>query len=257
MLWDASTIKGYDVEASDGPIGKVADLLFEDVGWVVRWLVVDVGHWLTGRKVLIPLSALGQPDPARRRLPVKLTVQQVKDSPDVDTNKPVSRQCEARADKYYSWVPYPVGSHATFHNTMAQPFVEPLPFSETRPSGPAGDDAEPEVPGDPHLRSIAAVIGYHIHATDGDIGHIENFLIEDREWTIRYLTVDTKNWWPGETVLISPHSVREIDWVHHSIRVDIDRQKIKGGPRYDSAISGNGMFDQEFLSYFGINVVRK
>jgi hypothetical protein len=257
MLWDASTIKGYEVEASDGPIGKVGDLLFEDVGWVVRWLVVDVGHWLAGRKVLIPLSSLGQPDRAQRRLPVKLTVQQVKDSPDVDTDKPVSRQSEAGADKYYSWVPYPLGSHAPLGNTMAQPFVEPLPFSETRPSGPAGDDADAEVPGDRHLRSIATVTGYQIHATDGDIGHIENFLIEDCDWTIRYLTVDTKNWWPGETVLISPHSVREIDWVHSSIHVDIDRQKIKGGPRYDSAITGDGRFDQEFMTYFGINMVRK
>src|SRR5277367_2827551 len=133
MLWDASTLKGYEVEASDGGIGTVSDLLFEDVGWKVRWLVVDVGHWLTGRKVLLPLSVLGRPDPALRRFPVRLTVQQVKDGPDVDTEQPVSRQIEAKVDHYYSWAPYPVGSDVPLSNTMALPFVEPMPFSETRP----------------------------------------------------------------------------------------------------------------------------
>jgi hypothetical protein len=257
MLWDTSTIKGYEVEASDGQIGTVSDLLFEDVTWVVRWLVVDVGHWLTGRKVLIPLSALEQPDRDRRQLPVKLTMQQVKDGPDVDTDQPVSRQIEATIDKYYSWVPYPIGGAGPLANTMAQPFVEPLPFSETRPSGPASDDLEPAAPGDPHLRSVAAVTGYHIHATDGEIGHVENFLVEDHDWSIRYLTVDTKNWWPGEKVLISPRSVLKIDWTDGSIKVDIDRQKIEGGPRYDPGVTVDGAYDAKFLTYYGLNLVRK
>ncbi|MEI9981743.1 MAG: PRC-barrel domain-containing protein [Aliidongia sp.] len=257
MLWDASTIKGYDVEASDGRIGAVTDLLFEDVGWVVRWLVVDVGHWLVGRKVLLPPSALGQPERELRRLPVKLTMQQVKDAPEVDTDLPVSQQFEAHIDQYYSWVPYPIGSEGPLGNTMAQPFVEPLPFSETWRGAPASDTLEPAAPGDPHLRSIAAVTGYHIHATDGDIGHIENFLLEDRDWSIRYLTVDTKNWWPGEKVLISPHSVQEIDWADGSIHVDIDRQKIKDGPRYDPAITVDGAYEARFLTYYGLKVVEK
>jgi hypothetical protein len=89
MLWDASAINGYAIKASDGQVGTVKDLLFEDVSWVIRWLVVDTGNWLSGRKVLLPLSTLGQPDPALRHFPVKLTMQQVKDSPDIDTDRPV------------------------------------------------------------------------------------------------------------------------------------------------------------------------
>ena len=101
MLWDASSINGYAIEASDGRLGSVSDLLFEDVGWDIRWLVVDTGNWLSGRKVLLPLSALGQPDPALRQFPVKLNMQQVKDSPDIDTDMPVSRRMEADVFNYY------------------------------------------------------------------------------------------------------------------------------------------------------------
>ncbi len=254
MLWDASTIKGYEVEASDGPIGTVSDWLFEDVGWVVRWLVVDVGHWLSGRKILIPHPVLGQPDRAMRRLPVRLTMQQVKDSPDIDTDQPVSRQDAANLDQY---VPYPVGSDGPLANTMSQPFVEPLLFSETRPWGPARGDMALDASGDPHLRSVAAVTGYHVHATDGELGHVENFLLEDRDWSIRYLTVDTKNWWPGEKVLISPRSVREIDWIDGSIHVNLDRQRIENGPRYDPTITVDGAYEDKFLTYYGLKLVEK
>ena len=104
MLWDASAINGYAIEASDGLLGTVSDLLFDDVGWAIRWLVVDTGNWLS-RKVLLSLSVLGKPDRALRHFLVKLTMQQVKDSPDVDTDQPVSRQIEAHVYNYYGWDP--------------------------------------------------------------------------------------------------------------------------------------------------------
>ncbi len=78
MLWNASSIYGYAIEASDGPLGTVSELLFEDTNWAVRWFVVDTGDWRAGRKILLPFSALGQPDRALRHFPVKLTKQQVK-----------------------------------------------------------------------------------------------------------------------------------------------------------------------------------
>jgi hypothetical protein len=102
----ASVIHGYAIEASDGRLGTVSDFLFEDTSWMIRWLVVDTGHWLSGRKVLLPPSALEQPDAGRRQFPVKLTMQQVKDSPDVDTDRPVSRQLESNIYNHYAWDPY-------------------------------------------------------------------------------------------------------------------------------------------------------
>jgi hypothetical protein len=207
MLWDASAINGYAIEASDGRLGTVSDLLFEDVSWVIRWLVVDTGNWLSGRKVLLPLSTLGQPDPALRHFPIKLTMQQVKDSPDVNTDQPVSRQIEAHVYNYYGWQPY--WGSSFFPNVMATPFVAPLHLSEATPRDPGSVDAQRNE-GDPHLRSIAAVTGYHIHATDGEIGHAEDFLVDDAGWGIRYVAVDTKNWWPRkEGVDLAAHDTRD------------------------------------------------
>ena len=249
MLWDTSALKNYRVEASDGGLGTVSDFLFEDTSWVIRWLVVDTGNWLSGRKVLLPLSALGQPDPSPRQFPIKLTKQQVKDSPDIDTDRPVSRQHENHVYSYYGWDPYwdagffpPVGA-------MATPFVAPQTFSGQKPRDSAGADARPE--GDPHLRSIGEVTGYHVHASDGEIGHVEDFLVDDAEWRIRYIEVDTSNWWFGKKVLIAPRLVRQINWAERLIDLDVDRQKVEGSPRYDPSMTVDGAYEAQFQNYYG------
>ena len=211
MLWNASTINGYDIVASDGCLGTVNDLLFEDAGWTIRWLVVDTGNWLSGRKVLLPVSALGKPDPSLRQFPVKLTMRQVKDSPDVGTDQPVSRQIEENVYSYYGWDPYWGNSSVPLSNAMARPLVAPLNMSEANPVDPDSTNVQLN-DGYPHLRSISVVTGYNMNATDGEIGHAENFLVHDDSWSIHYITVDTRNWWPGEKVLISPYSIQEIDW---------------------------------------------
>jgi len=254
MLWDASAINGYAIEASDGRLGTVSDLLFEDVGWVIRWLVVDTGNWLPGRKVLLPLSALGQPDRALRHFPVKLTMQHVKDSPDIDTDQPVSRQTEAHLYEHLGWDPYWGGSFPPMSNAIATPFVAPFYESRPRPGDLARAHARPNE-GDPNLRSLATVTGYHIHAKDGEIGHVEDFLVDVAGWSIRFIKVDTRNWWPGERVLISPRSAREIDWADRLIQVDVNRQKIKDAPRYDPSITVDGAYEDKFLTYYGIRWV--
>ncbi|MES2294400.1 MAG: PRC-barrel domain-containing protein [Pseudomonadota bacterium] len=254
MLWDASAINGYAIEASDGRIGTVNDLLFEDVGWAIRWLIVDTRHWLSGRKVLLPVSALGRPDRALRHFPVKLTIQRVKDSPDVDTDRPVSRQFEAHIYDYFGWDPYWGGNLYPMSGAMAPPIVAPLYVPLPEPHGLVRTGV-PHNKANPHLRSAAAVTGCHVHANDGEIGHVEDFLVDDADWNIRYIKVDTKNWWPGERVLISPRSVREIDWMGKLIYVDANRQKIKHAPPYDPSITVDGAYEEKFLTYYGIRWV--
>jgi PRC-barrel domain len=251
MLWDASAINGYAIEAKDGRLGTVSDLLFEDAEWVIRWLVVDTGHWLPGRKVLLPLSALGQPDRALRHFPVKLTMRQVKDSPEVDTDQPVSRQIEAHIYNSYGWDPYWSGGYFPMESGMATPVVAPL-YRKRRDPGRAV--VRPKE-GDPHLRSIATIKGYQIHASDGGIGHVEDFLVEDAGWNIRYIKVDTRNWWPGERVLISPYSVREIDWAGRLMHISVNRQRVKDSPPYDPCITIDGAYEEKFLTYYGIRWV--
>lgn len=254
MLWDASAINGYAIEATDGRLGTVSDLLFEDVGWIVRWLVVDTGNWLPGRKVLLPLSALGQPDRALRHFPIKLTMQQVKDSPNVDTDQPVSRQIETHVHDYFGWDPYWGGSLLPMNNATATPFVMPLCEPQPVVNGLLGADAPPK-DGDPYLRSIAAIVGCHIHASGGEIGHVEDFLVDDAGWNIRYIKVDTRNWWPGQQVLISPFSVREIDWAGKLVHINVSRQQLKDAPPYDPSITVDGAYEEKFLTYYGIRWV--
>jgi hypothetical protein len=248
MLWDASALEGYSIEASDGRIGSVGEFLFEDTSWIVRWLVVDTGHWLSGRKVLLPPSALGEPDPSLRQFPIKLTMQQVKDSPDIDTDRPVSRQHETHLYRHYGWNPYWDSGLLPIGGGIGLPFVETLPRSG---SMPLSEDAG-QTGGDPHLRSTDAVTGFHVHATDGEIGHVEDFLVDDADWSIRYLKVDTKNWWPGSRVLISPRSVRSIDRTNRLVHLDVDRQKVKNSPPYDPSKTVDGAYDETFLTYYGI-----
>jgi hypothetical protein len=183
-MWDAAAINGYVIEASDGRLGTVSDLLFEDVSWGIRWLVVDTGHWLSGRKVLLPLSALGQSNTALRHFPVKLTMQQVKDSPDVDTDQPVSRQIESRVYDHYGWDPYWGGGSFPINDPVAMLFAASLNIWGPKPRALGNVDAHPEQ-GDPHLRGVALLVGYHIHATDGEIGHVVDFLVDDAGWSIR------------------------------------------------------------------------
>jgi hypothetical protein len=108
---------------------------------------------------------------------------------------------------------------------------------------------------DVHLRSVEAVTGYHIHASDGEIGHVEDFLIDDADWSIHYLIVDTRNWWPGKKVLISPRSAREIDWTDKLVNLDVDRQRVKDGPEYDPSITVDHAYDEKLLTYYGIKFV--
>ena len=230
MLTVASTFKGAAIEASDGRIGAIADLLFDDVTWKVRWMVVDTGGWLPGRQVLIHPSAIRHEHDRQNTIHLGLTKARVAASPSIFEDQPVSRQMELHLYDYYGWDPMWGASYfGASPNGISAPFSAPPQFGGTAVRD-ASNPAPVEESGDPHLRSVDAVTGYHIHATDGDIGHVEDFLIDEASLGIRYLIVDTKNWWPGEHVLMSPYAVREIRWSDREIRLNVDREKVKGSP---------------------------
>jgi hypothetical protein len=253
MLWNASAINGYAIAASDGEIGTVSDFLFDDSSWLVRWLVVDTGNWLSGRKVLLPTSVLGHLDREAEKFPVRLTMQQVKDSPEIDTDRPVSRQMETSVYDYYGWSPYwGTGFYMGGYGYMpGMPgAMATSPYLAVRSRGDEIADAQ-RGNDDLHLRSVEAVTGYHIHASDGEIGHVEDFLVEDADWSIHYLVVDTKNWWPGKKVLISPRSARDIDWTDRLVNLDVDRQRVKDSPPYDAATLVDRAYEKDFHSHYG------
>ncbi len=250
MLRNASVINGYAIAASDDRLGSVSDLLFDDASWLVRWIVVEAGSWLSARKVLLPPSALGHLDLKEEQFSVRLTRQQVKDSPGIDTDLPVSRQMETGIYDYYGWSPYwssslYAGDYGYMGGAMAgSPHLSPG-WNEKPIAGAQRND------GDPHLRSVDAVTGYHIHASDGEIGHVEDFLVEDADWSIHYLVVDTKNWWPAKKVLISPRSARKIDWAGKLVNLNVDRQRVKDSPEYDASTTIDRAYEKYFADYYG------
>jgi uncharacterized protein YrrD len=251
MLWDAAKLKGYSIHARDGALGTVSDWLFHDDTWSLRWLVVDTGAWLPGRKVLLPLSALGTPNAELRQLPVILSKEQVKAGPGIDTDRTVSRQMEAGVFDYYALMPYWGAGYGTMSNAMAAPIVAPAHEPGTEPRDYIESDVSPRV-GDPHLRSTKTVTGYHIHATDGMIGHVDDFIIDADAWRVRYLIVDTNNWLSGAQVLLSPRSIRDIDWATRSIDVSVSRDRVKHSPAYNRLMTVDGAYEQKFLEYYAM-----
>jgi sporulation protein YlmC with PRC-barrel domain len=231
MMRNVKDLRGYAIRATDGVIGTVDDFYFDDEDWGIRYLVVDTGKWLSGRKVLISPIAIGSPDWMIQELPVSLTTAQVKRSPDIDTRKPVSRQHEAEYSRYYGY-PYYWGG-AGFWGMGAYPGS--LTAEDTINEKLRAAASPPrDTPDDCHLRSSNAVIGYQVHATDGDIGHIDDLLVDDQTWAIRYLVVNTHRWWSGRRVLVAPRWIDDVSWSMARVSVDLTRDAIKSAPPYDS-----------------------
>jgi uncharacterized protein YrrD len=219
---------GGPVLAIDGDIGAVRDFYFDDETWTIRFVVVDTGRWLSGRTVLLPLWALHAPDWEQVRIPVKLTRSQVKSSPDVNTQLPVSRKMEAASLAYYGY-PHYWGGPALWGSVPA-PGLTGAP-----PVGPPADPAT--AADDTHLRSCREVSGYHIRARDGDIGHVDDFMIDHATWSIEQLLVDTSNWIGGRWVLVPRQSVRTISWLKRVVEVSISRDAVARSPEAMHVVS--------------------
>jgi hypothetical protein len=254
MLRSTNDLRGYTLRATDGEIGKVDDFLFDDEQWTIRYMVANTGGWLTGRLVLISPIVLGNVDWEAKTLAVKLTRTQVEQSPDIATDQPVSRQREQELAQYYGYFPYWGGAGlwgaGMVPYAVGGPVVPPL-------APPAGTTATERAlsstaieHGDQHLRSTREVAGYHIHARDGELGHVDDFIVDDETWAMRYMVIDTRNWWPGKHVLVAPQWIGAIDWDTSSVTVDLLRETIKQGPEYDPAML-NRAYETALYRHYG------
>lgn len=225
---------GDQIRAEDGKdVGRIDDLLFDDVSSTVRYLVIDSGSWLSNRKLLLTPVVVGRMLPEGDELGTALTKQQVEDSPLIDTDKPVSRQQEESLHQHYGWTPYWAAPMAP---GVAAPYWGAIPSVPKSESGSAVEKSEATAAvtnEDPHLRSSREVIGYYVGAIDGDIGHVEDLLIDEENWTVHYLVIDTRNWLPGKKVLVATDWLQSVDWHTRKIAVDLERERIKSSPEYD------------------------
>jgi hypothetical protein len=230
MLYPAKKLTGYALDSDDGAIGSVREFYFDDKFWTVRYLVADAGSWLTGRKVLLSPFSIHAVDPVTKQIRVGLKRKQIENSPSLDSDQPVSRQFEERYNEYYEWPNYWGGPYSWG------------PYSYVmRDHERFGEFTHRDQSWDAHLRSTHAVDGYHVEASNGSLGHVEDFIIDDETWAIRYLVVSTRNWIPGKKVLVSPQWIKHIRWEDSKVEVSLTREAIKDAPELtdDLLISRN------------------
>lgn len=233
---------GYKILAQDGEIGKVEDFYFDDRSWTIRYLVIDTGNWLFGREVLISPVSLGKPEWQKKLFPVQLTKSQIENSPGIHEDKPVSRQMELDLIQYYQWPDYWRTVGVTMpENAMLVARAE-LPK----------DDQEKSKEENPHLRSVEEVSGYHIRASDGEIGHVEDYIADDESWILRYIVVDTRNWLPwGKRVLVSPSWIERVKWRERRVHVDLPVKLIEKSPEFDLSQPVNREYENRLYDYYG------
>lgn len=242
MLRSVKGLYNYVLEAKDGEIGRCKDFLFDDEHWTIRYMVADTGKWLPRRKVLISPISLGEAEWNSRLFPVLLTKKQIEEAPGLDEDAPVSRRHEIDWLRHYGWPVYWSGVHPW--GPVAYPaalFHEKMPETKSVEADSGND----------HLRSVREVTGYHIQAADDEIGHVEDFIMEDGTWTIHYMVVDTRNWLPGRKVLVTPLWIKSVNWAESKVSVDLTRDQVKDSPEYDPTAPVNREYEVRLYDFYG------
>jgi len=243
MLRNATQLQDFAIRATDGELGTVDELYFDDETWAIRYLTVETGGWLSGRQVLISPISVIHTDWRDKRLDVALTKRQVENSPNIATDKPVSRQHEIAYSGYYGYPYYWAGP------CMWGPSAYPGGVM-TAPNDAIEDSIRQESK-DSHLRSTKAVTGYHIEASDGEIGHVAGFIVDDEDWAILYMEVATKNWWPGKKVLVSPAWIERVSWEDSKAYVGLTREAIKSAPEFVDFTPITREYENRLYSHYG------
>ncbi len=253
MLRTLTEIKKCTIVATDGDIGSISDVYLEDEGWTVRYFVVNTGTWLPGRKVLISPMSIRTERSDAGHIAVNLTRDQVRHAPDVDTAMPVSRQQELEVASHYGHPSYWEGPYRWGGGPFPGYWTEGGgDFASSRvPSSVEREiRARQEENKDPHLHSANKLVGYYIAAKDGDIGHVEELVLEERDWAIRYIVVDTRNWLPGRKVVISPSWVDRVSFEDSKLYVDMDRDAIESSPQYEFSRLDRG-YETRLYHHYG------
>lgn len=245
MMWKANDLKQFSLQAQDGEIGDVTDLYFSDDTWIMRYLVVATGGWLNQREVLVSPLAFDLPlNPPAKVIPVRITREQVRNAPPVDTEQPVSRHYETRYYDHFGWPYYWVGGAGW------GAFVAPGDLARAS----SKRLHEVETPENPHLRSANEVEGYRFEGKDGKLGHVEDLIVSDDDWSIRYIDIDTRDWWPGgKKVLLATDWVRDVSWAERKLEADVRRDAVKSAPEYDESAPITEDYEESLTKHYGLS----
>ena len=233
MLQDIQHLYDLKLSATDGDLGQVKDFYFDDQSWKIRYLVVDTGNWLPGRQVLLSPdafnpAAFGALNAKPGHLHVNLTRRQIEDSPSIETHLPISRQHETGYYQYYGW---PVYWDAGLLDVARPPTNAPEGMAERNLRH--GQQQQ----GDLHLRSTKAITGYDIHASDGLMGTVNNFLIDGKSWRIREITAETGHWFTIRTIHIPTAQITGIGYDESAVFVDLSIAELESAAAEDATYS--------------------
>jgi len=245
MLRSLRDLQGYHVKATDGDVGRAEDFLFDDERWTVRYAVVDTGGWLEDELTLISPAALREADWESRTLMADLTREQVEASPPIERDAPVDRRRRVDLHAHYGLPHWWAGVGPLGGIGAPGAYVPDDVLATEVPPG----DAEPE--GDPHLRSSAEVIGYAVAGTDDEVGHVDDLIVEDEGWQVRYLVVDTRKWLSGRRVLIAPQWVERFDWAERTAVLRLTRAEIEAAPEFDESAPVNREYETRLYDFYG------
>jgi sporulation protein YlmC with PRC-barrel domain len=227
-----TTLIGYLVQASDGQLGSIQDVYFDDRSWAVRYLVIDAGSALAQHKVLLSAEHLGKMDAQERVVHTTLGYDEAMALP-VDVVFPNSRQQQENGLSDQAW-PFTdvaetpdVGS-GTIAPTAPMNPVSLLGTTSTEPFGELFDKLLTEDTDGGHLRSAYEVSCYAVVACDGAVGQVVDFLIDTGKapWMIHNLLVDTQSWLPGQKILLAPHWIEHVNWEWEQVHINASRQSL-------------------------------
>jgi len=250
MLKRTKNLCGFRIHTTDGEIGHVEEMYFDDEKWTVRYIVIETGPWMLGKEVLISPVSVDTINWEQKYISVRLSKGQVKDSPDIDTDRPISRQKEMEYHRYYN-IPvywrgvglwgsgmYPVVNPEVIEDVEQQQREHPLPENES---------------GDTHLRSTSEVIGYYVHAVDGEIGHVEDFIFDDEKFAIRYMLIDTGKIFSGKKVLLTPKLIDKVVWEKSMVNVNTSKDKITSAPEFESDEDITQEYEERTFKHYNVH----
>ncbi len=263
MYHSAKSITGSKVSASDGEVGKVYDLYFDGKSWEIRYLAVDTGQWLEGQCVWGSPMSIQQVDWDNRVIQVNFTREHIQSSPDVDTVKPEELRKLEDLRKNASWPAFRVFPMSSGYSGVGYPFNSPgaavlgvVPGRIDGEPGTLATEPPEEVPEptieDTPLRSAIQVESYKISAEDGQIGRVQDFLIDDKTWTIGYVVVNTGSWLPGKQVLVPVDFVTEANWQQSLVGLCVSRDQVKSSPAYDDSVPLTREYESKLYEHYGL-----
>jgi hypothetical protein len=236
-LYRISELQNYNLCAVDGAIGPLEDMNFDDSTWTARFIVVNAANWLKGRRVIISTVAIGEIDEENNEIFVEISRDQIKGSPPMEEDLSISRKYEDDYFRYYGWPPY----------WESTPFEPPIPLAEKKlPSSTKGNRLA-----DIHLRSILEMMDYNIAAEDGEIGHVTDCVIDEKNWTLCYLEIDTGKWLSDRRVLLNPAWIESVDWPMRNVVVNLEREAIHSAPAYDPRSVISRDYEIKLFEHYG------